>query len=223
MVAANPYLNTTKFNKAREMGIEIVDESFIKTGKAAQIFNENDAIPDDEDEDKKVTFEFLDNGNIWAPYDESAHGIVEAAFQDWVKDPSIDVRPVKSGQWIYRVDFNNWNQTNMQVAPHTVRDIRRCIGGVAQPNVPPSPVLRKKKAMAKKSNEDEDDEEDEKKPEVPKPKAKASKKKGELKKEKPTRKLPKRSRSPSLKKKEADADLKLEMKLKNQRAKKKSK
>ncbi len=98
------------------------------TGKGAKIFDQDDVQEPAENADI-VTFQFLDNGNVWGDYDASAHGIVEAAFQDWVKDPTVSLRPVKSGQacyvsvcvcvcvkcafvltvacqWIYRVDFN---------------------------------------------------------------------------------------------------------------------
>ncbi len=72
----------------------------LTTGKGAKIFDQDDVQEPAENADI-VTFQFLDNGNVWGDYDASAHGIVEAAFQDWVKDPTVSLRPVKSGQACY--------------------------------------------------------------------------------------------------------------------------
>lgn len=64
-------------------------------------------------------------GKQWKDYETAAIPVVEAAYQDWLKNPFIDVRAVKSGQWKYQVDFNQKTQTNVQHDSHTSRSIRR--------------------------------------------------------------------------------------------------
>lgn len=61
----------------------------------------------------------------WHDYTSEASAIVEAAFQDWQKDPAIDVRAVQSGSFAYQIDFNGMTQTNVTHSAHTVRTIRR--------------------------------------------------------------------------------------------------
>jgi len=69
-------------------------------------------------------WQYFDGG--WKKYDRAANDLVEAAYQDYVKDPTnFDVRAVKSGHWQYQVDFVNNKQTNIQHEAHTVRNIRR--------------------------------------------------------------------------------------------------
>ena len=190
-MAANPYLDTVKFTKAKGMGVAIVGEDFLESGKTQQVFGKEDAVDQEEDEDEQVTYQYAENGG-WSDYHSDAHGIVEAAFQDWRKNSAIAYRPIKSGQFIYRIDFGNYSQQNMQVPPHTTRNIRRVVGGVPQDEVQATPkkVAKKaspvkKKAPAKKKRsrkdsdeEDEDeDEEEEQKRQVPAPKKKAAPKK----------------------------------------------
>eukprot|EP01098_Paradermamoeba_levis_P011124 TRINITY_DN472_c0_g1_i1.p1 TRINITY_DN472_c0_g1~~TRINITY_DN472_c0_g1_i1.p1 ORF type:complete len:263 (-),score=84.23 TRINITY_DN472_c0_g1_i1:255-1043(-) len=64
-------------------------------------------------------------GSKWKNYQTAAVPVVETAYQDWLKNPYIDVRSVKSGDWSYQVDFNRQTQTNVDHANHTVRSIRR--------------------------------------------------------------------------------------------------
>jgi hypothetical protein len=69
-------------------------------------------------------WQYYDNG--WKNYAKAANDSVEAAYQDYLKDQTnFDVRAVKSGHWMYQVDFVNLKQTNIQHEAHTVRDIRR--------------------------------------------------------------------------------------------------
>ncbi len=51
LVAANPYMSTVKFDKARAMGVEIVSESFLKTGKADKVFGADDRVEEEENAD----------------------------------------------------------------------------------------------------------------------------------------------------------------------------
>jgi len=69
-------------------------------------------------------WEYFDR--TWRPYDKSALDVVEAAYQEYLRDPGmLDVRAVQSGSWRYQVDFVNMQQTNIEHANHTVRKIRR--------------------------------------------------------------------------------------------------
>jgi len=61
----------------------------------------------------------------WHTYDQEASKMVEAIYQSWVSDPSVDIRTVKSGHWNYMIDFNTMKQTNIEHEDHTARDIRR--------------------------------------------------------------------------------------------------
>ena len=63
----------------------------------------------------------------WKNYDKVASDVVEAAYQDWQKNPFTDVRAIKSGEWQYTVDFNTMIQENIQHENHTKRNIRRTI------------------------------------------------------------------------------------------------
>jgi hypothetical protein len=78
-------------------------------------------------------WEYFDRS--WRPYVKDASDVVEAAFQEYLRDPGmLDVRSVKSGSWAYQVDFVNMKQTNIEHANHTVRDIRRI------PPIAPAPA-----------------------------------------------------------------------------------
>jgi len=69
-------------------------------------------------------WQYYDNG--WKNYEREAAKVVEEAYQEYVKDPGqFDVRAIKSGHWMYQVDFANMKQTNIQHEAHTVRNIRR--------------------------------------------------------------------------------------------------
>jgi len=61
----------------------------------------------------------------WRNYDTAASDIVEGVYQEYLLNPNIDVRAVKSGDWQYQVDFTKMTQTNIQHANHTSRKIRR--------------------------------------------------------------------------------------------------
>jgi hypothetical protein len=57
--------------------------------------------------------------------EKNASNIVETAYQDWLTKPFAAIRAVKSGDWIYTVDFSEMEQTNTQHQAHTVRAVRR--------------------------------------------------------------------------------------------------
>ncbi|GAM26420.1 hypothetical protein SAMD00019534_095950 [Acytostelium subglobosum LB1] len=61
----------------------------------------------------------------WLDYDIDASKLVEHEYQDWLKNPYVDVRSVKSGHWCYQVDFKQMLQTNIQHNSHTQRSVRR--------------------------------------------------------------------------------------------------
>jgi hypothetical protein len=59
-------------------------------------------------------WQYWDNG--WYNYDKEASNLVEATYQEYLKNPGItDVRAVKSGEWTYQVDFRQMLQTNIEV------------------------------------------------------------------------------------------------------------
>jgi hypothetical protein len=145
-----------------------------QTGKADKVFGDEDRVEEEENAELRATYEYFDGH--WKPYAEDAHGIVEAAFKDWLADKEVDSRPVKSGEFIYMINFDEWTQQNAQVPPHTVRQIRRCIGGVAQANVA-SPKKAKKPVPAEPEEEPEIEEDEEKPKKRPAKKAAAKPKK----------------------------------------------
>jgi len=61
----------------------------------------------------------------WHDYDQAASDVVEEAYQDWKKNPYIDIRAIKSGYWNYSIDFKRMVQTNIQHDAHTQREVRR--------------------------------------------------------------------------------------------------
>eukprot|EP00760_Papus_ankaliazontas_P006491 PhM_4_TR13060/c0_g1_i1/m.44156 len=70
-------------------------------------------------------WQFYDDGNKWSDYDAVATKALEKAYVDWQKNPHIDVRSVKSGQWHYMVDFNLMQQQNIDHENHRIRKIQR--------------------------------------------------------------------------------------------------
>jgi len=71
----------------------------------------------------KYAWQYFDK--TWRNYDAGASAIVEGVYQEYLLNPDIDVRAVKSGDWQYQVDFTKMEQTNIQHANHTARKIRR--------------------------------------------------------------------------------------------------
>jgi len=63
----------------------------------------------------------------WFNYDGEASKVVEEAYQEWLLNPYIDVRSIKSGIWSYSVNFKENTQTNIQHHAHTTREIRRVL------------------------------------------------------------------------------------------------
>lgn len=69
-------------------------------------------------------WQYYDNG--WMNYHPDASTIVEAVYQDYLRNPGVtDVRSVTSGDWNYLVDFKLMQQQNIQHENHTIRKIRR--------------------------------------------------------------------------------------------------
>jgi len=71
----------------------------------------------------KYVWQYFDK--TWRHYEAGASAIVEGVYQEYLLNPDIDVRAVKSGDWQYQVDFTKMEQTNIQHANHTARKIRR--------------------------------------------------------------------------------------------------
>ncbi|KAF2070121.1 hypothetical protein CYY_008561 [Polysphondylium violaceum] len=63
----------------------------------------------------------------WFNYDADASKVVEEAYQEWLLNPYIDIRSIKSGIWSYSVNFKENTQTNIQHHAHTTREIRRVL------------------------------------------------------------------------------------------------
>lgn len=63
----------------------------------------------------------------WYNYEEKASDVVEFAFKDWRRNPSVNVRAIKSGTYTYSVNFNTMEQTNIEHRNHTKRVIRRVV------------------------------------------------------------------------------------------------
>eukprot|EP00386_Alphamonas_edax_P006987 GDKI01022863.1.p1 GENE.GDKI01022863.1~~GDKI01022863.1.p1 ORF type:complete len:177 (-),score=52.92 GDKI01022863.1:38-568(-) len=61
----------------------------------------------------------------WHPYTAEGAAVVEEAFEEWKSDAIVDVRAVKSGMYMYQVDFNRMTQQNIDHPAHKVRKIRR--------------------------------------------------------------------------------------------------
>ena len=70
-------------------------------------------------------WQFVDDKGHWSDYDGDASREVERAYSNWIMNPHIDVRSVKSGTWEYMVDFNLMTQQNIKHAAHKLRQIRR--------------------------------------------------------------------------------------------------
>jgi len=80
--------------------------------------------PTSPNSNSQLHWQYFDGG--WKSYSKEADRVVEEAYQDYVKNPGCyDVRAIRSGQWMYQVDFVNMKQTNIQHEAHKVRDIRR--------------------------------------------------------------------------------------------------
>lgn len=123
LIAQNPYMMTGKMTKAQAAGVEIVSESFIENGKKATVYDTSSVV--DKKIVSKVDWLFEDAPGVWLNYAAAAAPVVETAYQDWLKNKFVDVRAVKSGVWIYQIDFNKMEQMNAQHAAHTIRKIRR--------------------------------------------------------------------------------------------------
>jgi hypothetical protein len=99
-----------------------------KRSKGTRVHSGN-TVPDEpanEESSGKLVWawQYWDNG--WYNYDKEASNLVEATYQEYLKNPGItDVRSVKSGQWTYQVDFRQMTQINIEHENHTSRKIRR--------------------------------------------------------------------------------------------------
>lgn len=124
LIAANPYMLTKKMTDAQAKGVVIVDESFLQSGKLATVYGTGTVVPA---LPAGVSWQFKDDSGSFSDYDAAASAVVEAAYQDWLGNKFVDVRAVKSGQWIYQVDFAKFEQMNAQHPAHTVRQIQRVV------------------------------------------------------------------------------------------------
>ncbi|EFA83149.1 hypothetical protein PPL_03939 [Heterostelium album PN500] len=79
-----------------------------------------------------VTWQYLHGS--WLNYDQEASSICEEAYQDWKKNPGVDVRSVKSGLWSYQVNFKDLLQTNVLHSAHTQRPVRRFVQQIVNNN-----------------------------------------------------------------------------------------
>jgi hypothetical protein len=113
---------TGKMEAAKAKGVEIVSESFLESGKTATVYDASHVAKADIAKD--VEWQYQEHGT-WHAYDDAAKPVVETAYQDWLGNSFVDVRAVKSGAWIYQVDFNKMQQMNAQHHDHTVRQIKR--------------------------------------------------------------------------------------------------
>jgi len=69
-------------------------------------------------------WQYYDNG--FHNYQTDANDVVESVYQEYLKSPyTCDVRSVKSGQWMYEIDFRVMTQKNIRHESHTERKIRR--------------------------------------------------------------------------------------------------
>jgi hypothetical protein len=76
--------------------------------------NESKTTTENASDNLVWAWQYWDNG--WYNYDKKASKIVEATYQEYLKNPGItDVRAVKSGEWTYQVDFRQLTQQNIQV------------------------------------------------------------------------------------------------------------
>jgi hypothetical protein len=98
---------------------------FKKRGRTTKRHETSDEPANEESSGKLVwAWQYWDNG--WYNYDKEASNLVEATYQEYLKNPGItDVRSVKSGQWTYQVDFRQMTQINIEHENHTSRKIRR--------------------------------------------------------------------------------------------------
>jgi len=96
-------------------------------------------------------WQYYDNGRKpgpWHDYDSQASDIVEEVYAEWVKNPHIDVRAVKSGEFNYMVDFNLMEQQNIDYSTHTKRKIRRVLKSSGQPSMGDAERIRQQRAAA---------------------------------------------------------------------------
>eukprot|EP00029_Vermamoeba_vermiformis_P012276 TRINITY_DN708_c0_g1_i1.p1 TRINITY_DN708_c0_g1~~TRINITY_DN708_c0_g1_i1.p1 ORF type:complete len:717 (-),score=278.23 TRINITY_DN708_c0_g1_i1:40-2016(-) len=99
------------------------------------------------DGEKKQTMKWVwqYNHNGWFNYDNAASDVVEATYQEYLRNPGVtDVRSIQSGSWMYQVDFRQMTQQNIQHENHTIRQIRR-VQMPVQESVPYSQLTDGKK------------------------------------------------------------------------------
>lgn len=70
-------------------------------------------------------WQYLDDNGRWSDYAPAASVEVEKMYANWMVNPHIDVRCVKSGDWEYMVDFNAMQQQNIKHQNHRIRKVNR--------------------------------------------------------------------------------------------------
>jgi chemotaxis protein histidine kinase CheA len=70
-------------------------------------------------------WQYKDDGSKWSDYAPLASVEVEKMYANWLVNPHVDVRCVKSGDWEYMVDFNAMQQQNIKHQNHRVRQVQR--------------------------------------------------------------------------------------------------
>ena len=70
-------------------------------------------------------WQFKDDGGRWSDYAPAASVEVEKMYANWLVNPHVDVRCVKSGTWEYMVDFNLMQQQNIKHENHKIRKVQR--------------------------------------------------------------------------------------------------
>jgi hypothetical protein len=109
----------------RPVPVRIIGRPSAAAEPRAPVFDNSTIVPLLPTIPGKATPHWEYHHDTWKPYDKSASDVVEAAYQEWHKNPYTDVRAIKSGEWQYMVDFNNMQQENIQHENHTKRAIRR--------------------------------------------------------------------------------------------------
>jgi hypothetical protein len=70
-------------------------------------------------------WQYLNDVNKWADYAPAASVEVEKMYANWLVNPHVDVRCVRSGDWEYMVDFNAGQQQNITHKNHRIRQVQR--------------------------------------------------------------------------------------------------
>ena len=70
-------------------------------------------------------WQYMEDNGKWFDYAPAASVEVERMYANWMVNPHVDVRCVKSGTWEYMVDFNAMQQQNIKHENHRIRKVQR--------------------------------------------------------------------------------------------------